>query len=104
MHFGEWEKQPWVTIRLHETADRWFGDFINIPCPGGESFLQLQERISSFLTDLKTLPDESEVLVVTHGGCIRAFLALLEGHDPLTLFSQVIDYGSIRKLTYHPGK
>jgi alpha-ribazole phosphatase len=102
LNFGLWEEQPWDKISETEVGKSWFKNFVHTPCPEGESFEQLQHRIQSFLNDLKTLPDDSEVLIVTHGGSIRAFLTLLEGHDPLIIFTQAIDYGEIKKRTLNP--
>jgi alpha-ribazole phosphatase len=102
LHFGKWEMLPWTEINKQEEAKSWFGDFKHIPCPEGESYEHLQDRIHSFMQELQGLPDDSEVMVVTHGGCIRAFLTLLEGEDPTTTFNHTIDYGDIWKLIYFP--
>ena len=45
---------------------------------GGESAEEVQHRISSFLSDLKT-SNHNSVLVVSHGGIIRWFYYLCKG-------------------------
>lgn len=102
LNFGRWEMLPWSEISEQEDAGHWFKDYLHIPCPDGESFEQLQDRIQSFVQDLKQLPEDSNVLVITHAGCIRAFHSLLEGIAPSTLFNQMVDFGALRKITFNP--
>jgi len=100
MNFGDWEMMKWDDIRKKEGAESWFNDFLNIPCPNGESYEQMIQRIQSFIHVINVLPDNSEVLIVTHAGCIRSFLTLLKGEDPLKIFNRSIEYGEIIKLPY----
>jgi len=101
LNFGDWEMKPWEEIRLSEEAKFWHTDFLHTPSPKGESYGQLQERIKSFSEGFKFIPDDSEVLIVTHSGPIRSFMTLLEGADVSTVFDQIVDFGSIHKMTYH---
>lgn len=57
----------------HSTAD----DPDRVPFPGGESFRQLKERSIAAITRLGK--SEGPVLVVTHGGVIRAVLSHVLG-------------------------
>lgn len=45
--------------------------------PGGESFDQLQERLSKFVREVKG----EEILIVTHAGCIRALFSICRGES-----------------------
>jgi alpha-ribazole phosphatase len=81
LNFGEWELQPWDKLRSPE-AELWMNDYVNVRCPGGESYLDLCQRVKSFLVDLP-LKDPSSVVIVTHAGVIRTVLALIQG-IPLT--------------------
>lgn len=45
--------------------------------PGGESLLDVVDRVDRFLRDLR--PDDGRVLIVTHAGTIMAMRFLLEG-------------------------
>lgn len=98
MHFGKWEMRLWEDLQEEDEAKYWFNNFIHRPCPAGESYEQLLGRIQQFANDLRLLPKKAEVLIVTHAGCIRAFLCLLAGFQPSTVFDVTIDYGEIRKL------
>lgn len=49
---------------------------------GGESLRQLCARVSELLTELGARPSDRPVVLVTHGGSIRAALAFFEGLTP----------------------
>jgi len=103
MNFGDWEMMTWDDIRKKEGVETWFNDFLHIPCPNGESYEQMIQRIQSFIQLINVLPDDSEVLIVTHAGCIRSFLTLLKGEDPLKIFDRDIEFGEIIKLSSLPA-
>lgn len=51
---------------------------------GGESFDDVQKRISSFVSDLKEMPKDSKVFIVTHGMyfvCLQAYFLGLDRKD-----------------------
>ncbi|MHA6627529.1 histidine phosphatase family protein [Pseudonocardia sichuanensis] len=50
--------------------------------PGGEPFAALTERVAAGVADLRADPGGGVVLVVTHGGPIRAVLRHLLGLEP----------------------
>lgn len=104
LNFGDWEMKSWEEIKQSEEAKLWQNDFQHIPCPNGESYNQLQDRIKSFSEGLKFIPDDSVLLIVTHAGPIRSFMTLLEGVEASTVFDKIVDYGSIVKMTYHHSK
>lgn len=54
-----------------------FGGFLAVP-PGGESIAQMCQRVYLFIKKLYTDRVGERVLVVTHGGTIRAFRYILE--------------------------
>ncbi len=59
--------------------------------PGGEQWIGLQQRVSRALDRLLTASKAPSVLVVTHGGAIRAALAQLLGWPLQSLWSLRID-------------
>lgn len=65
LHFGEWEGKAWNDIDMSV----WESDWINLPAPGGESLMQMFERFSSFLDDLKE-KNYRTVFLFIHGGII----------------------------------
>lgn len=98
MNFGEWECRPWDEIAKTEEAKAWFSDWVNVACPGGESYLQLLARVQSFIQQIVSSHFGENILVVTHGGVIRSMISLLSGMDPKKTFDLNIDFGSITKL------
>ncbi len=66
---------PW----LQEYWDT-YGGFFAYP-PGGESIAKMTERVFQFIGMLFDRRADQKVLIVTHGGTIRAFRFLLERWD-----------------------
>lgn len=66
MDMGEWEGVPWREIP-RELSEQWLRDPFNLPCPGGESFRQLQGRVLEALSDI-----DRKTVVICHAGPIRA--------------------------------
>jgi alpha-ribazole phosphatase len=96
LNFGDLELQPWDNLRGPE-AEAWMNDYLNLRCPGGESYPELCERVSSFLTDLRANQHEN-VIIVTHAGVIRAMLVMLRNITPQESFSTHVEYGEIIRL------
>ncbi|HEY9123178.1 MAG TPA: alpha-ribazole phosphatase, partial [Bacteroidales bacterium] len=82
LNFGSWEGKTWDEITPTTEANNWFKDWINQPCPNGESYRQLLQRVKEFTTFLKQAHTNETLLVVTHSGVIRALSCLLTGLDP----------------------
>lgn len=91
--FGAWEGKLWDEIERRE-VDAWAADVMGYAPPGGESARQLMERVQLLLQDVARLPQESLVMV-THGGIIRAALAEL-GRLPLpATLKWEVAYGAV---------
>jgi len=89
LDFGDWELLPWSRIDRTE-IDRWRADVVAFTPPGGESYGMLHRRAVAFLEEICAEGLE-RVLVVTHGGVIRALLA------------RVLDIALEQSLAYRPG-
>ena len=72
--FGDWDGVPWTEILGSEA---FFSDPVNTAPPGGESFAACAERARSLIPQL--LEDASPLLILAHGGPLRAILATLLG-------------------------
>ena len=70
MNMGEWENIAWKDID-RKLSEHWLEDPINRPTPGGEAFIDVQNRV---LDALSTLMDDEAMTtaVVCHAGPIRA--------------------------------
>lgn len=73
MHFGDWEGVAWDDLKGPEVR-AWMRDYVAVRTPRGESFQDLERRLTSFLKE--TLPRAAAEgfapVLVTHAGIIRA--------------------------------
>lgn len=100
LHFGDWEMSPWDAIP-RDTFDIWANDYANLAPPNGETFSQLHARAKSFVEDVSSHSQGKNLLVVTHGGLIRALIAEVL-HMPLKrLFRITIDHASVTQLEFN---
>lgn len=97
VNFGQWEMKPFSSF-IDETAQRWFDDWINTPAPGGESFMDLYQRVSAFLNELREKGTDS-ACIFTHGGVITCARIYNREYDIKEAFSHIPNYGEIVKMT-----
>jgi alpha-ribazole phosphatase len=98
LNFGKWEGCRWDDIYNSEESQRWFDDWVNTPCPGGESNSQLVARVEDFLQQVTPQHSDETILVVTHGGVVRALISLLSNIELQKTFEIQVDFGSVVKL------
>jgi broad specificity phosphatase PhoE len=93
---GEFEGQPTSGLApLLAAADPEWAP------PGGESARQLHARVATLLD---RLPAAGELVLVTHGETIRAFLAVLAGRPAECMPRAVPDNGEVHTVCrLHPG-
>ncbi|KAA3617139.1 MAG: alpha-ribazole phosphatase [Calditrichaeota bacterium] len=101
-NFGEWEMKPWDDIEK-ESLNFWIEDFVNRQAPGGESYRQMSDRIMDFFGELKN-SDSENIILVSHGGTIRAILANILEMPLKNLFNINIDFAGVVKLSEKNGK
>ena len=86
--FGQWtgarladlaKKPEWATVQRYPSGFRF---------PGGESFLEMQTRITSALSRLAALHPGQTVVAVSHADPIKAVVAQAAG-TPLDLFQRL---------------
>ena len=99
LNFGDWELMPWNDIPAQE-LNPWMADFVNVKPPNGENFLELSTRVWDFwnknIVSNTLLADK--VVIVSHGGCIRAFLSNILGLPLRNAYRIHLDYGSVSKI------
>ncbi len=91
--------RSWDDISDSKHASLWFDDFLNVACPGGESYKGLLRRVEDFIHDLKKEYVDGKVLIVTHGGVVRAFHAILNKIEPDKAFDLKVEYGEVMEFT-----
>jgi alpha-ribazole phosphatase len=102
LDFGEWELLPWSRIG-RAAVDRWRADVDGFAPPGGESYAALHRRASAFL-DEACAEGFERLLVVTHGGVIRALLARMLGIPLMESLALRVDFGSLTRVALRDGK
>lgn len=97
LHFGDWEMQPWEAIP-RQVFDVWAQNYAELAPPNGETFAALQARGVACLQELQQRHAGEHVLVVTHGGMIRALIAHVLNMPLKGLFRFQVDYASLTQL------
>jgi alpha-ribazole phosphatase len=75
MHFGHWELRGWDDIPRCE-VDAWAGDTTQYRPGGGESVMDMAQRVRAFYVDVSL--KRRDAIVVCHAGTIRMLLACQE--------------------------
>lgn len=75
--FGEWEGRRFSDIG--SAIDDWASDPLGFRAPGGESARDMSTRVLHWLEELRAAPIEAPVVVVAHGGPLRALAGHLLG-------------------------
>ncbi|HMW58046.1 MAG TPA: alpha-ribazole phosphatase family protein [Leptospiraceae bacterium] len=97
MHFGEWEGLRWDDIPRTE-LDLWMNDYVTQRTPGGESFADVEDRLTEFLQTLRDAGKEGAVLI-SHAGVIRSLLIRWTGLSPDKAFRKQIEFGSVHHIS-----
>lgn len=95
MAYGRWEGLTLADVRARfpEEAEAYRRDAVSTRIEGGESFADVMERTKTFTDEL--IRESGRVLVVTHGGTLKALLFNLLGLDPHLRGRIVIDNCSL---------
>lgn len=99
LDFGAWDGVDPATLDAAALAD-FYADPDACPPPGGERWSALTTRVDAALGALPPEP----TLVVTHGGAMRAVLALLCGFDQRQLWAFDLPYAACLTLRLWPGE
>ncbi|RAJ35517.1 alpha-ribazole phosphatase family protein [Pedobacter cryoconitis] len=97
LNFGDWEGDTWDTIDRTECGI-WMEDFVNLAPPNGETMLEMEHRVMSFLKEVLLQPFQ-KVAIVTHGGVIRVILAHYRQIALKDSFSLKIEMGEVFRLS-----
>lgn len=97
LDFGAWEGRLWQELP-REATRRWLADFVNGRPPGGESLADVVARAEACLAEVLAERAERPIVVVTHGGVIRALLARARGMGLADAFAVPVAFGSIHAV------
>ncbi len=105
IHLGEWEGKGIEEIRQShgDLYERWVERPQDSPPPGGEDFTAFCRRVAAAMEGIITTPPDPErdILVVAHGGVVRAYLSHILGMDPNNIFRLKIDNASVSEVAPH---
>ncbi|KQS30921.1 alpha-ribazole phosphatase [Dyadobacter sp. Leaf189] len=97
LDFGDWEGKAWDTVDQND-LQKWMDDFVNCRVPGGESMIDLQQRVSTFWNELIETKLQ-RIAIVTHAGVIRMLLTIYRGTMLADFFKIEVKYGAVIVIT-----
>ncbi|MBN9041354.1 MAG: histidine phosphatase family protein [Rhizobiales bacterium 62-47] len=101
-HLGEWQglnRAAFFASRPIEVGSYWFAP-IDDPAPGGESFMDLYTRVKGAIDRINLAHAGEDVVVVAHGGTIKAALGVALGNQPERGLAFTIDNVSVTRLDH----
>jgi alpha-ribazole phosphatase len=99
-HLGEWQGMNRAAFLASRPAgSHWFAD-IDVPAPGGESFMDLYHRVTAAIEHITIEAAGRDVIAVGHGGTIKAALGLALGGQPDKGLAFDIDNCSVTRLDH----
>ncbi|MDB5702601.1 MAG: phosphoglycerate/bisphosphoglycerate mutase [Sphingomonadales bacterium] len=99
LDFGDWDGKASSEVDP-DALGRFWDDPDHNPPPGGERWSALTNRVGAAIASLSPRP----TLVVTHGGAMRAALAVLCGFDQRQVWAFDLPYASLLTLHVWPGE
>ena len=98
--FGHWQGRRWADLdgEGDPLVAAFWQDPAASPPPGGESFIQLVERVGPAILRLTRDHEGRDIIAVAHAGTIRAALAIALGLHPRAALSFVIDPLSLTRI------
>lgn len=100
--FGDWQNHSWDELHalgVPEYKTFWESPGYNAP-PGGESFNDLIVRTSKTIERMNESYEGRDIVAVTHGGTIRAAVALALKTEPLMALAVQIDNLTLTRLDH----
>lgn len=105
-HFGDWQGLTYA--ELDASRDGAYHRFWHAPAterpPNGESFADVVGRVEKALLRLTLAHAGNDIVVVTHGGAIRAALAAALNIEPERALGFSVDNCSVTRLDHIDGQ
>jgi alpha-ribazole phosphatase/probable phosphoglycerate mutase len=108
MNFGVWEGRTVQEIRenCRELAERWWSNPVDTCLPEGETLKELACRVNDAIARIVgRFQNDEEVVVVSHGGPLRAAIATVLGMDLKLYWRLRLDNASLSRIDFRsPGE
>ncbi len=103
LDFGEIEGMSYDEVRAQrpDLYRAWMSAPTRVEFPGGENYAGLRRRVLEGLMDIRENPDFGVVLLVAHGGVLRAILAEALGIPEEHIFRLAQDYAGLSCIDCH---
>ena len=101
LYAGFGVQSPYLPALLGEAYHRFWIAPVTMAPKGGESFLDLLERVHGAIRRLDAQFAGRDIIAVTHGGTIRAALALALELTPETALAFTIENCSLTRIVRH---
>ena len=99
-HLGQWQGMNRAAfLASRPVGSHWFAE-IEEPAPGGESFMDLYNRVSRAIARINLEQAGEDVIAVAHGGTIKAAIGLALGGQPEKGLAFDIDNCSVTRLDH----
>ena len=99
-HLGEWQGMNRAAfLASRPIGSHWFAA-IDEPAPGGESFMDLYNRVKAAIERINVEQAGKDVIVAAHGGTIKAAVGLALGGQVEKSLAFDIDNCSVTRLDY----
>jgi broad specificity phosphatase PhoE len=101
-HFGDWQGRTYASLaaeRAEEYHRFWLAPASERP-PGGESFVDLMARVHGAIERLNRRFAGRDIIAVTHGGTIRAAIALALDLPAEAALAFAVDNVSVTRLDH----
>ncbi len=104
--FGDWEGASWASLseKCPDELARWRENPAEIAVPGGESFRQLLVRTEAAMQDIIASHEDGNILIVSHAGTIRMYLAAILGADINQIWRLRQDNAALNLLQVSEGE
>jgi len=102
-HLGQWQGMNRAAfLASRPVGSHWFAD-IGEAAPGGESFMDLYNRVCRAIDRINVEQSGKDVIAVAHGGTIKAAIGLALGGQPERGLAFDIDNCSVTRLDHFAG-
>lgn len=97
-NWGDWNGQSWSEIES-KLKDKTLNERYTFTPPNGESWEQMQQRLEHAIDNIARSA-QGNVMIVTHGGALRAIVPVLKGEELAKSLSYNFSNASVTSFLY----